>query len=66
MGTGQFGAVRLVRSKVTNEVFALKVRGSLVLRFMDENIYNIACLLEPSSQPCLPPSPPGHAQGPHR
>ena len=27
IGTGQFGAVRLVRSKVTNEVFALKVRG---------------------------------------
>jgi hypothetical protein len=26
IGTGQFGAVRLVRSKVTSEVFALKVR----------------------------------------
>jgi cGMP-dependent protein kinase len=27
IGTGQFGAVRLVRSKVSNEVFALKVRN---------------------------------------
>ena len=32
IGTGQFGAVRLVRSKVTNEVFALKVGASLVMR----------------------------------
>lgn len=28
IGTGQFGAVRLVRSKVTSEVYALKVRFS--------------------------------------